>query len=266
MIWKLLLIVTVIFIASWLAGIFFLLRRNSNINQNLAKFLPLIGNTAILIFIVSLWIELDRPPLRTMAETRLWYSFFVCWVTWMIFIRTKSIPMYILGFIMSAVFLIVDLIHPEYQSKSLMPALQSPWFIPHVVIYMISYAVLFAASTSAIVGLFASKRSKFEIEKYINLSMDLVYPGMGLLTLGMLMGAIWAKIAWGNYWTWDPKETWAALTWLFYMLTIHLHFSYPQKKKLLLWIIGLSFIVLIITWLGIRYLPSGLQSIHVYGS
>ncbi len=265
MIWKSLLIITLVFVASWLGGTVFLLLKKNRLNQNLAKYLPLIGNTAILIFIVLLWAELERPPLRTMAETRLWYSFFVSWVTWMIFIRTKSVPMYVLGFVMSAVFLIVDLVHPEYQSKSLMPALQSPWFIPHVVIYMISYAVLFAASMSAIVGLFLSKKNSLNIDNNINLSMDLVYPGMGLLTIGMLMGAIWAKIAWGNYWTWDPKETWAALTWLFYMLTIHIHFSYPQKKKLLLWIIGLSFIVLIITWLGIRYLPSGMQSIHVYG-
>lgn len=173
--------------------------------------------------------------------------------------------MYLLGMVMSLVFLIVDVLNPEYQSKNLMPALQSPWFIPHVVIYMIAYAVMAAACLSAVKGLVNLYKGKNDADSDINLAMKLVYPGMALLTTGMLLGAIWAKIAWGNYWTFDPKETWALLTWLFYLFTIHLHYACPKRKKLLLWILGLSFIVLIITWMGIRFLPSAMQSIHVYG-
>jgi len=173
--------------------------------------------------------------------------------------------MYLLGMVMSLVFLIVDVLNPEYQSKNLMPALQSPWFIPHVVIYMIAYAVMAAACLSAVKGLVNLYKGKNDADSDINLAMKLVYPGMALLTMGMLLGAIWAKIAWGNYWTFDPKETWALLTWLFYLFTIHLHYFCPKRKKLLLWILGLSFIVLIITWMGIRFLPSAMQSIHVYG-
>lgn len=266
MIWKWLLMMTLGFIVTWfITSIFLIWKPKAKSTSKISFILPIIGNLMILAFVVLLWLELDRPPLRTMAETRLWYSLFVAWITWFIYIRTRNVFMFLLGFIMSSVFLIVDIIHPEYQSKSLMPALQSPWFIPHVIIYMISYAVLAAACLSAIIGLQKMYFKKSNPDEDIRLSMMLVYPGLGLLTLGMLMGAIWAKIAWGNYWTWDPKETWAMLTWLFYLLTIHIHFSFPHKKKVLLWILAFSFIVLIVTWMGIRYLPSGMQSIHVYG-
>ncbi len=218
-----------------------------------------------MIFIGLLWSELERPPLKTMAETRLWYSVFVSLITWVVFLQTKSKALYLLGFIMSSVFLLVDILNPEYQTKNLMPALQSPWFIPHVVIYMISYAVLAAACLTVLIGFVNTIKRKSIDKQSITLSMNLVYPGFALLSLGMIMGAIWAKIAWGDYWSWDPKETWALLTWIFYLICIHLHHSFPKKQKLLMLLLGLSFIVLIITWLGIRYFPTGLNSIHVYG-
>jgi len=166
---------------------------------------------------------------------------------------------------MSTVFLLVDILKPEYQTKNLMPALQSPWFIPHVVVYMMSYAVLAAACLTVLIGVYNTRKNKQIDTESINLSMNLVYPGFALLTLGMIMGAVWAKIAWGDYWTWDPKETWALLTWLFYLICIHLHFSFPKRQKLLMFLLAFSFIVLIITWLGIRYFPNGISSIHVYG-
>lgn len=226
------------------------------------KWLPIAGNIAICIFIILLWISIERPPLRTMAETRLWYSFFIAWTTLIIYYYTKEIAMYWLGFVMTSVFLIVDIIHPEYQSKSLMPALQSPWFVPHVVIYMISYAVLGAAWISTMISLF-SKRS---VDHLLLLSMKLVYIGFGLLTLGMFMGALWAKIAWGNYWSWDPKESWALLTWLFYLITIHIYHANSKSQKLLLILIVVSSIVLLITWFGIKYIAPNMQSVHIYSN
>lgn len=266
MIWQWFILMTSVFAITWLLGGLLIFKKDRTKSIKLFQWLlPLIGNIAILIFIALMWIELDRPPMRTMAETRLWYSFFVAWITWFVFLKTDSKPMYILGYVMALVFLIVDIIHPEYQSKNLMPALQSPWFIPHVVVYMISYAVLGAACVSAIIGRFGFRKNPNSLSDSIDLSMKLVYPGFALLTLGMLMGAIWAKIAWGNYWSWDPKETWACLTWLFYMLLIHLQYSHPKRHKLLSNLLVLSFLVLVITWMGIRYLPSAMSSVHVYG-
>lgn len=266
MIWKQLNITFALFAAMWLTGsLIVLFVKNKKLGDKLAIILPAIANIILGLFITFLWIELDRPPLKTMAETRLWYSAFVSLITWGIFIRTRSKPLYLLGFIMSSVFLLVDIIHPEYQSKNLMPALQSPWFIPHVVIYMISYAVLAAACLTVLIGVYNTYKNKVTDTESINFSMNLVYPGFALLSLGMVMGAVWAKIAWGDYWTWDAKETWALLTWIFYLICIHLHFSFPKKQKLLMFLLAFSFVVLIITWLGIRYFPSGMNSVHVYG-
>ncbi len=266
MIWKILHIVFIFFVAFWLLGsIFLLLKKGNKIFQKISSFLPLLSTIVLMSFIAYLWCEIERPPLKTMAETRLWYALFVSLITWIIYLKTKSKILYFMGFIMSAVFLLVDILNPEYQSKNLMPALQSPWFIPHVVVYMISYAVLAAACLTMLAGLYHSRKCKLLDKKSLDMSMNLVYPGFALLTLGMIMGAVWAKIAWGDYWSWDPKETWALLTWLFYLICIHLHKGFPKKQKLLIFLLALSFIVLIITWLGIRYFPNAMDSIHLYG-
>ncbi len=266
MIWKLLHITFIFFALFWLIGsILLLFYKNQPKAIKISSILPVFSNVLLAVFIAFLWNELERPPLKTMSETRLWYSMFVSLITWIIFIKTKSKPLYLLGFIMSSVFLLVDIIHPEYQTKNLMPALQSPWFIPHVVIYMISYAVFAAASLTIFIGVYNTYKTGEIDKKSINFSMNLVYPGFALLSLGLIMGAVWAKIAWGDYWSWDVKETWALLTWLFYLLCIHLHFSFPQKQKLLMFLLAFSFLVLIITWMGIQYFPGGVSSIHVYG-
>ncbi|HOP03863.1 MAG TPA: cytochrome c biogenesis protein CcsA [Tenuifilaceae bacterium] len=249
----------------WIVSIVIVLSPWQSISlRRLGLAFSLTGTVLLVAFISALWIELERPPMRTMAETRLWYSLFMSIVTWFIYLKTNNKPMFVLGFTMSVVFLVVDMIHPEYQSKSLMPALQSAWFIPHVVVYMISYAILGAASVSTLKAFYLYRKNQ-DVESDIALSMQLVYPGFAFLTSGMLMGAFWAKIAWGNYWAWDPKETWALLTWFFYLILIHIHKFLPHKKRLILWLLALSFIVLIITWMGIKYLPSGVQSIHIYG-
>lgn len=267
MIWQILNITFIIFVSLWLVGtIFLFFNKNKIKTTKISLILPGIANLILLTFIILYWIEIERPPLKTMAETRLWYAMFVSLIVWVIFIRTKSKPLYLLGFIMSSVFLLVDLIHPEYQTKNLMPALQSPWFIPHVVIYMISYAVLAAACLTTLIGYYNYLKTNTIDQDNLRLAMNLVYPGFALLTIGMLLGAVWAKIAWGDYWSWDPKETWALLTWLFYMLCIHLDYSFPNKRKTLMFLLAFSFIVLIITWLGIRYFPNGMSSIHVYGN
>lgn len=266
MIWEYLNIILIVFSTLWLVGILNLfIRKKRKGCSNISIISSGIAVLILLLYIITLWIQIDRPPLKTMAETRLWYSFFVSLVTLLIYLKTKSKPLYILGFVMSFVFLLVDIIHPEYISTELMPALQSPWFIPHVIIYMIAYAILASAWITTIIGLIDSSKNKSGISKNITLTMSLVYPGFALLSLGLIMGAFWAKIAWSDYWTWDAKETWALLTWLFYLICIHLHKSFPKKEKLLLYLLIFSFIVLIITWLGIRYFPSGANSIHVYG-
>lgn len=93
-------------------------------------------------FIVGMWISLERPPLRTMGETRLWYSFFLPVAGVITYVRWRY--KWILSFstLLAFVFICVNLFKPEIHNKTLMPALQSPWFAPHVIVYMFSYAML----------------------------------------------------------------------------------------------------------------------------
>ena len=79
-----------------------------------------------------------------------------------------------------------------------------------------------------------------------------------------VIGAIWAKEAWGHYWTWDPKETWALLTWLCYLIYIHIRFQHRQSIKTPLWFLAGSFVVLLLCWFGVNYIPAAQTSIHTY--
>ena len=94
---------------------------------------------------------------------------------------------------------------------------------------------------------------------------NLVYVGLACMTLGMLTGALWAKEAWGHYWAWDPKETWAAVTWFSYLTYIHMRIGLQQKRRLSLSVLLISFVFLQMCWWGINYLPSAQgSSIHTY--
>ena len=77
---------------------------------------------------------------------------------------------------------------------------------------MFSYSVLGCAFIVAVSGLFRHK------EEYLQTADNLVYAGVAFLSIGMLLGSLWAKEAWGNYWSWDPKETWAVITWMGYLM------------------------------------------------
>ena len=85
------------------------------------------------------------------------------------------------------------------------------------------------------------------------------------MTIGMLFGALWAKEAWGHYWSWDPKETWAAITWFSYLVYIHFRRSNPHRLRTSLAMLLVCFVFLQVCWWGINYLPSAQgSSIHTY--
>ena len=201
----------------------------------------ILGLLVFFAFILMMWISLERPPLRTMGETRLWYSFFLPLAGLIVYSRWKY--KWILSFstILALVFICVNLFKPEIHDKTLMPALQSPWFAPHVIVYMFAYAVLGAAAVMAIYLLFI-KKSGIAAEEF-DITDNLVYVGLAFLTIGMLFGALWAKEAWGHYWSWDPKETWAAITWLAYLIYVHYRQLPRHRERLALWILIGSFVL-----------------------
>ena len=186
--------------------------------KTLAYTSTIVGLVVFFSFILMMWISLERPPLRTMGETRLWYSFFLPLAGIIVYSRWKY--KWILSFstVLALVFICVNLFKPEIHSKTLMPALQSPWFAPHVIVYMFAYAVLGVATLMAIFLLVKKNTLTSHPSPLTSQLDDLVYVGLAFMTIGMLFGALWAKEAWGHYWSWDPKETWAAITWFSYLV------------------------------------------------
>ena len=218
------------------------------------------GILIFLGYVVLYWISVQRPPMRTMGETRLWFSLFISVIGYITFKVWRYQYIYAFYLLLAIVFTFINILKPEIHSKALMPALQSYWFIPHVTAYILSYAMLGAATIMAIIILV---KKEIDNERLL-LSMDkMVYIGFGLIILGMLMGAVWAKDAWGHYWSWDPKETWAFITVCAYLIYIHLRLQ-PNRVQLSAWMLILAFVLLMVTWKGVNYLPSAQNSIHIY--
>ena len=129
---------------------------------------------------------------------------------------------------------------------------------------MFAYALLGGAFVMAFYLLFF-KKSKIVTHKELDITDNLVYIGWAFLSLGMLTGALWAKEAWGHYWAWDPKETWAAATWLAYLTYIHYRLRKNCNLEVAMWILIINFALLQMCWWGINYLPSAQGvSVHTY--
>ena len=227
-------------------------------HQRAATGLSICSVLILASFIAGLWISLERPPLRTMGETRLGYSFFAFAAGLFTYMRWRYKWILSYSTVLATVFIMINIFRPEIHDQTLMPALQSPWFIPHVTVYMFAYSLLGCAFILALVGLI---RTGDDVLPAID---TLVYIGMAFLTFGMLSGALWAKEAWGHFWSWDPKETWALVTWLSYMLYIHLRLVGNVSRKTLCLLIIFSFACLQMCWWGVNFLPSAQNSIHVY--
>jgi len=223
-----------------------------------------IGILVFSAFILLMWISLERPPLRTMGETRLWYSFFIAIVGLLVYARWHYRWMLSFSSLMALIFICVNLLKPEIHNKTLMPVLQSPWFSPHVIVYMFCYALFGAATVVAIYLMIKKHLSSLQRQKTMYTCDNLISVGLSFMTIGMLMGALWAKEAWGHYWAWDPKETWAAITWFAYLVYLHFRRLRPAHLKPALWIAIIAFLLLQICWWGINFLPSAHTSVHTY--
>ncbi len=243
-------------VALWLAaGALVYTRRKA------ANWLMAIGIVIFASFIACFWLHVERPPMRTMGETRLWYSLFLSLVGYLAFRRWRYPWLLSFASVVATVFVVVNLLKPEIHSKSLMPALQSGWFVPHVTSYIISYAMFGAATIGSVIMIYRG-RSDRAIFDFVD---NMIYVGYGLLMLGLLMGALWAKEAWGHYWSWDPKETWAFVTAAAYLAYIHVRLRGGKRnEQLAMWLVPIAFALLMFTWLGVSMLPAAGGSVHVY--
>jgi len=146
-------------------------------------------------------------------------------------------------------------------TQTLPPALQSLLFVPHVGAYMLAYMILFLAGLTAAKQLLTRGERAWQLEQ---LSHRMVRLGFPLLTLGLVLGAVWGKLCWGDYWNWDPKELWSLATWLTFAAYLHWrswHGGRFAKTNALLVLLGLACVVLTLLWVNLSRLFPGL---HMY--
>ena len=219
----------------------------------------------VLTFTLALrWIINGTIPLANGYETMLLLSWLIMIVS--ILTTRKLQLMTTFGLIMSGFMLLVS--HLGEMDPSItprMPVLNSPLLSIHVSIIMMSYALLSLTFISAIAYFFTrnSKReSVISVNKQLtDLSQIFLYPAITTLGLGIFIGAIWANISWGTYWGWDPKETWALITFLIYAIPLHTN-SLPalRKPEKYHFFMLLSFLSILMTYFGVNYILGGMHS------
>ena len=161
----------------------------------------------------------------------------------------------------------------DYKVNNLVPALQSGWHPPHVSAYMLGYGSLGLASILALFYIIGAVGQKLGGGKvFANLASPLVDKwtykiagyGFPFMTAALCMGALWADDSWGSYWFWDAKETWALISWAFFLIYFHLRFvkGWAGLRAQLL-VLG-GGIMIWITYMAIHVLPASQASLHVY--
>jgi ABC-type transport system involved in cytochrome c biogenesis permease subunit len=143
----------------------------------------------------------------------------------------------------------------------LIPVLRSPFFSLHISTIVTGYALLLSILVVGIIALIKPK-DQARLERLKSLSTAMLYPAVALLAIGIFIGAVWANVSWGNYWSWDPKEVWALITLLIYAAPLHEKLWKIFQKPMFFHIYGiLAFLSVLITYFGVNLILGG---VHAY--
>lgn len=261
-------------------------------------FYSVLGSNIILTLILSWrWIENGYFPLSNLYESLLFFTWGLTLISVILELKTE---LTIIGAVVTPLSLFVvgfaSLSLPEGMQKAspLVPALKSNWLMMHVSIMMFSYSTLIIGSLLSILFLVLTKGKNVTLrgnsigilqfnssgesigsnaigqdgsnisllESMDNLSYRIIGLGFPLLTIGIISGAVWANEAWGSYWSWDPKETWALITWLVFASYLHARITKSWQGKGPALLASCGFVVVWICYLGVNFLGKGL---HSYG-
>lgn len=207
---------------------------------------------ALLLFVAD-WVLAQAPPFGNMRHVLAFFPLVMapaaCYLS-----RWRGLELTSWLAAASAIALIGALCMPLQATWRQMPALQSPWFAPHVISYVVSYGLMTVAALLAL--------ASWRCESRLRAASAVVHLAFPFMTFGLWSGALWADAAWGGYWAWDIKEAWSLLTWSLYLIYLHLE-RYPAfaswRRPLLL----LGFASVIITFLVVNLLPR-IESLHSY--
>lgn len=263
------------------------------ITRNIGFITIALANLTLAILLSWRWIENGYFPLSNLYESLLFFTWGLTSISLTVEIKTSialvgattsPLALFVIGF--------ASLSLPEGMQKAapLVPALKSNWLMMHVSIMMISYSTLIIGSLLSILFLILTKGKNVEIqgsstgralsllvervetevistplsllESIDNLSYRIIGLGFPLLTIGIISGAVWANEAWGSYWSWDPKETWALITWLVFASYLHTRINRSWQGKGPAVLASVGFIVVWVCYLGVNFLGKGL---HSYG-
>ena len=221
-------------------------------------------------------IEAGRPPFKTFYESLIYFGFIfgglMVAVEWLKKVRLLGAlaSLLVLGALGYA------LHKQDIEIIQLPPALNSGWFLPHVTIYFCGYSCVTVAFVLGILawikpgdrsldaGSFWARALGVSDVNFETLTRNWVRVGFLFLAAGLITGGTWAKFAWSDYWSWDPKENWGLITWLMYLGVLHLFYipSVPRKIAIRVSVFTWGFIAF--TYFGMGYLPTKSQSMHIY--
>lgn len=202
------------------------------------------------------WIISGNVPMSNGYESMLTVAWFVMLISILMQLRIRIVMVF--GFLISGFFLLVSHINQmDPAIGQMMPVLNSPLLSIHVSIIMMSYALLSLTFICGIMGICLRSHG----EELQALSRIFLYPALTTMGFGIFIGAIWANVSWGTYWSWDSKETWALITFMIYAVVVHTQ-SLPVFHKPLVYhiYITLAFLSIAMTYFGVNYFLTGMHS------
>ena len=215
------------------------------------------------VFLVARGIAAKRLPLSNQFEFANAFAWGVALMLILVRTRMKAEWLCVAGMPAALLVMTYAALQPM-EIHDLMPALRSAWFGVHIGSAVISYSAFVIAGVSGLRWLMTAKKggSRHALDQMDYLSYRMIALGFLFLTVVILSGAIWAEQAWSSFWTWDPKEVWALITWIIYAVYLHLRLRSRRRGAFTAWYAVISVPVVLFTFAGVNTLMHGL---HTYG-
>ncbi len=221
---------------------------------------------AVLLQLAALairWVQSGHPPYRTLYESLVTLTWFIGLVLLVFELKTRDVrPLPVALFLnLIALYFTEFVVSPEMAPLS--PALQSYWFFIHVPTMLLSYA-FFTLAFSADLGqrIFPGSDPSGEA----NHARAAILIGLPILGTGIMMGSAWANEAWGRYWAWDPKEVWSLITFLGYMMYLHISIHPDLRKRWAFPMNAVAYLFVLLTYIGVNYITKifSVESLHTF--